>query len=157
MAKLKLLAFQTKKNEWLALAAAEFQKKVSGFIAFEIQTLKPLKLPRADAHEKKLRESQVIAHALRADERFYLFDERGKQYNSIGFSQFLSREIESGAKSTTFVLGGPYGFSDELKSQANGLISLSQLTFSHHVAQIVVLEQIYRALTIRQGVPYHNE
>jgi 23S rRNA (pseudouridine1915-N3)-methyltransferase len=119
--------------------------------------LRPQNAPRENADEKKRQEAEIFFKALDKGEPFFIFDEKGKAFDSVQFSRFVSQQLESGVRRVTFLIGGPYGFADELKAKAKGSISLSTLTFNHHIAQIVVLEQIYRALAIRQKLPYHNE
>jgi len=86
-----------------------------------------------------------------------LLDENGKQYSSVDFSEFVSKKIMGNQKRMVFVVGGPYGFSQRVYSRANGLISLSKMTFSHQMVRIIFAEQLYRAFTIMRGEPYHHQ
>ena len=80
-----------------------------------------------------------------------------KRITSRQFAGFLEKKMASGLKELVFVIGGPYGFSDEVKEKANSKISLSRLTFSHQLARLLCVEQIYRAFTILKGEPYHHD
>ena len=87
----------------------------------------------------------------------HLFDEQGDSFSSREFADFLEKKMLSGLKELVFVIGGPYGFSDEVYEKANSKISLSKMTFSHQLARLLCVEQIYRAFTIIKGEPYHHD
>ena len=89
--------------------------------------------------------------------RFFLLDEHGVEYTSKNFAIFMQKQMNSGVQSVALVLGGAYGFSQSLKEKAHGLISLSQLTFPHQLARLVLLEQVYRGFTILNNKKYHHE
>jgi 23S rRNA (pseudouridine1915-N3)-methyltransferase len=87
-----------------------------------------------------------------------LLDEKGKQYTSRGFSSFIEkRKMDSYKTKTVFIIGGAYGFSDEIRKRANAIISLSSMTYSHQMIRLFFLEQLYRAFTIINGHSYHND
>ncbi len=85
-----------------------------------------------------------------------LLDENGKQYNSVDFARFVEQFSITGSKSITFVIGGAYGFSQEVYAKSRCKVSLSSMTFSHQIVRMIALEQIYRAHTIIKGLPYHH-
>jgi 23S rRNA (pseudouridine1915-N3)-methyltransferase len=84
-------------------------------------------------------------------------DENGKDYHSLGFSDFIQQQMNSGIKNLVFVVGGPYGFSDEIYKRANGKVSLSKMTFSHQMVRLFFAEQLYRVMTILRNEPYHHQ
>ena len=86
-----------------------------------------------------------------------LLDEKGKQYSSVGFADYLAQKILMGIKRLVFVIGGPYGFAESIYQRTNEKISLSKMTFSHQMVRMIFTEQIYRAMTILKGEPYHHE
>jgi 23S rRNA (pseudouridine1915-N3)-methyltransferase len=86
----------------------------------------------------------------------FLFDERGKSFSSSQFAQFFEKHAVNGTRGISLVIGGAYGFSDEVYTKASGQISLSAMTFSHQLVRVLALEQIYRAHTIIKGLPYHH-
>ena len=88
--------------------------------------------------------------------KIFLFDERGKPYSSEEFAKFFEKHALSGVKSIALVIGGAYGFSEEVYAKSAGQISLSAMTFSHQLVRVLALEQIYRAHTIIKGLPYHH-
>ncbi|MBT8255328.1 MAG: 23S rRNA (pseudouridine(1915)-N(3))-methyltransferase RlmH, partial [Bacteroidia bacterium] len=79
------------------------------------------------------------------------------QFNSMDFSKFLQKKMNSGLKNLVFIIGGPYGFSEELYVRANGKVSLSAMTFSHQMVRLFVVEQLYRGFTILRNEPYHHQ
>jgi 23S rRNA (pseudouridine1915-N3)-methyltransferase len=89
--------------------------------------------------------------------RVFLLDEHGAEFTSKSFAGFLQKQLNSGVQSVALVLGGAYGFSDALKARADGLITLSKLTFPHQLARLILLEQIYRGFTILNNQKYHHE
>ncbi|MDA7810674.1 23S rRNA (pseudouridine(1915)-N(3))-methyltransferase RlmH, partial [Flavobacteriaceae bacterium] len=86
-----------------------------------------------------------------------ILDEKGKSYNSIDFSKFIENKIVNSSKNIIFIIGGAYGFSEKIYSRSNSIISLSKMTFSHQIIRLFMVEQLYRALTIINNHPYHNE
>lgn len=154
--KLVLYNLATAKEHWADEAAKLYTQKISHFIAFEIQTLKPKKSARDDSAVKKKEESELILSNLSADDYVVLFDERGKIFNSIEFSKKFESILNSSKKRSVFIIGGAYGVSDDVRSRAQLVVSLSPLVMNHILAQTVALEQIYRAFTILKNLPYHN-
>ena len=86
-----------------------------------------------------------------------LLDDKGKQYSSVDFSKFLQNKMLNSIKRLVFIIGGAYGFSDEVYARANSKISLSKMTFSHQMIRLIFKEQLYRAYTILKGEKYHHE
>jgi 23S rRNA (pseudouridine1915-N3)-methyltransferase len=103
------------------------------------------------------REGQLVLKKLNPDDYLILLDEHGRQFTSLSFAQYLEGLLHLPARRLIFVVGGAWGFSDELLRRANALLSMSGLTFSHQMVRLIFLEQLYRAFTILRGEPYHNE
>jgi 23S rRNA (pseudouridine1915-N3)-methyltransferase len=99
---------------------------------------------------------EILSKAGMSD-RIFLLDERGKTYSSVSFSQFIQAQFNQGGKSIVFVIGGAYGFSEEVYARASGKLSLSTMTFSHQMIRMIFFEQVYRAMTILNNEPYHHE
>lgn len=154
--KLVLLNFQTSKEAWFQNANDVYIEKIGHFIPFEVKTLKVQGNERDQKDVRIRKEGQAILDLLKTDDFLVLLDEKGQVLNSIKFSEHLNRILGSGKKSVYFLIGGPYGVSDEIKSRASLKINLSPFTLNHLVAQIVLLEQIYRGFTILKNLPYHN-
>ena len=121
----------------------------------EIPEIKNAKNLSQDQIKKS--EGELILKHIQPGDQVILLDENGTTFNSTQFANFLQKKFNGGGKNIIFVVGGAYGFSDEIYSIANGKISLSKMTFSHQMVRLFFLEQIYRALTILKGEPYHHQ
>ena len=105
----------------------------------------------------KVQEGKEIHSKLAPSDLLILLDERGEQFSSVSFSKYIQQKFNSGGRTLVFLVGGAYGFSDEIYERANGKISLSNMTFSHQMVRMIFFEQLYRAMTILKGEPYHHE
>ncbi len=151
-----LFDFKTSKEAWFDEASLVYYKKINAYCEFEIVHLKTLKQSRDDLSAKKKFEEDELFKKLSADDFVILFDEMGRDLTSIEFSKHLEKIETSGKKRIVFIIGGAYGVSENIKMKANLKISLSKFVMNHLVAEVVVLEQIYRAHTITNRIPYHN-
>ncbi len=106
---------------------------------------------------QKQREGQTIISMLQPGDVVVLLDERGKEFTSREFAAYVDKKMVQGIKRLIFVIGGPYGFSSEMYQRANEKISLSRMTFTHEMVRLFFVEQIYRAMTILRGEPYHHD
>jgi 23S rRNA (pseudouridine1915-N3)-methyltransferase len=106
---------------------------------------------------QKEKEGELILKKIQTSDELILLDERGKTFTSIEFSDYLQKKMNSGLRQLIFVIGGPYGFSEEVYARANGKISLSKMTFSHQMIRPFFIEQLYRVFTILRNEPYHHE
>ncbi len=106
--------------------------------------------------QQKQKEGTLILSKIKPADTLLLLDENGKTFSSVQFSQFIEQKMIDGNKNIVFVIGGPYGFSDEVYQAAQGKISLSKMTFSHQMIRMIFIEQLYRAMTIIKGEPYHH-
>jgi 23S rRNA (pseudouridine1915-N3)-methyltransferase len=146
----------TSSTDWSEGAVQFYSKKISPFVKIELQEIRVKKLSREDAGVKKRQESEDILKFLKPDDFLVLFDERGKALSSIEFAKQIERVQNSGKQRVVFLIGGAYGVGDEVKKRAQLSIALSNFVLNHWVAQIVALEQIYRAFMINKNLPYHN-
>ncbi len=154
--KLILLQIPSAKEKWSEAAAAFYTQKINQTIAFEIQSLKPAKNAREQADQKVKSESEEILKKLSSDDFVILFDEKGKNFDSIGFSKLVQRALNSGKKRLVFIIGGAFGVDESVKKRADQSVQLSSMTMNHLVAETMSLEQIYRAFAIINNKPYHN-
>ena len=106
--------------------------------------------------EVQKKEGVLILKKVKPGDYLILLDEQGKEFRSIGLAEHLNK-LEGRVNHLIFVIGGPYGFSEEVYSRANEKVSLSKLTFSHQLIRLLFMEQIYRSFTILKGEPYHHE
>lgn len=155
--KIELLTFASPRTDWLNDFSEKYQKKISGFLPFSLTTLKSANKGREQAEAKKKTENEALLKKIDSSAWVIAFDEKGKEFQSRAFSDQLVKGMESGCSKVQFVLGGAYGLDDTVRGKARAVWSLSPLTMSHQVAQVVAMEQIYRALTIWRGIPYHND
>lgn len=135
----------------------EYQKRLTHYLPFALQVIPELKNTKAlSPEQQKQAEGDLIMKAVTANTDLILLDEHGKEFRSIEFADYLQKRMSSG-RDVVFLVGGPYGFADTVYQRANGKISLSKMTFSHQMVRLFFVEQIYRAMTILRGEPYHHE
>lgn len=136
----------------------EYQKRLSRFVPIEIEELPDLKnRKKLSETEQKHLEGQVIIASVGPQDEVILLDERGKSPTSIELSQMIEQRMITVPRKLIFVVGGPYGFSQEVYQAFPQKLSMSQLTFSHQMIRLFLIEQIYRAYTILHNHPYHHE
>jgi len=134
-----------------------YEHRLKHYISFETVVIPALKNTKAlSIEQQKQKEGELILKHTQPSDRMILLDENGKEYNSVGFSDLLQQQMNSGIKNLVFVVGGPYGFSEEIYKRANGKLSLSKMTFSHQMVRLFFIEQVYRAMTILKNEPYHH-
>ncbi|MEK7354855.1 MAG: 23S rRNA (pseudouridine(1915)-N(3))-methyltransferase RlmH [Bdellovibrionota bacterium] len=155
--KLAFLFVGGHKETWLTELTCRYETKLKPFCGVEVVRLKPSKQARALSEQKRIEESESLLRAIKKDDVVVLCDERGDSIDSRKFSAKLVKLFERGRPRVVFVIGGAFGFSKELRERADWTWSLSPLVFNHHIAQAVVLEQVYRAFAIWKNLPYHND
>ncbi|HLV40608.1 23S rRNA (pseudouridine(1915)-N(3))-methyltransferase RlmH [Xanthomarina sp.] len=155
---IKLLAIGKTDNKQLQALMDDYQKRLGFYVKFELEIVPDLKNTKNLSEEQqKQKEGELILNKLQAQDVLILLDENGKQYSSVGFSEYLQKHMNSGIKQLVFVIGGPYGFSKDLYDKAHGKLSLSKMTFSHQMIRLFVIEQLYRGFTILKNEPYHHQ
>ena len=153
---IKLLYIGKNKNNNIETLIENYEDKIKHFINFKIQCLKTKNKSSQKSSIIKF-DSEIIFKNLKKEDIIILLDEKGEDFNSMEFSKFLEERMIRGVKNLTFVIGGAYGFSKELREFAKNKISLSKMTFSHDMARLFFVEQLYRSLTIINNIPYHNK
>lgn len=155
---IKLIAIGKTDNKAIIALIEEYAKRLNFYIKFEFEVIPDLKNTKSLSEIlQKEKEGELILKKLIASDDLILLDERGKSYSSVDFSDFLQKKMNAGLKQLIFVIGGPYGFSDEVYSRANGKLSISKMTFSHQMIRPFFIEQLYRGFTILRNEPYHHE
>ena len=152
--KIKLVFFGKQKFSSVDDLIQEYIKRTNKYINCEVSYLV---VNEQDSIKKKKKEFSKFSDIINKDDRVFLLDERGKHYDSFSFSAKLSQYIDTGVKRIILVVGGAYGFSEEMYKSSNELIALSKLTLTHEIARLLISEQIYRAITIINNHPYHHE
>jgi 23S rRNA (pseudouridine1915-N3)-methyltransferase len=136
----------------------EYASRINHFVNFSVENvLQPNTVGKFKAEEVKRIEGDLLLKKLTKADYIILLDEKGKKYNSVNFARFLQKLFNSGIKNIYFVTGGAYGFSAQVYEKANELLSISDMTTTHQLIRLFFTEQLYRALTIINNHPYHNE
>lgn len=139
-------------------AIADYANRLTHYIPFAIEEIPDLKnVKNLSEEQQKEREADMLFERLQPGDVLVLLDEKGKEFTSREFSQYLEQKMQTVSKRLVFLIGGPYGFSPRVYEAAQGKISLSKMTFSHQMVRLFLVEQIYRACTISRGEPYHHD
>ncbi len=154
---IKLLAIGKTDNKQLQLLIDDYTKRLGFYIKFELEIIPDLKkVKNLSEDQQKQKEGELILSKITATDVLILLDENGKQYDSVQFANYLQKHMNSGIKQLVFVIGGPYGFSQDVYKTARGKVSLSKMTFSHQMVRLFMIEQLYRGFTILKNEPYHH-
>lgn len=135
-----------------------YKKRLQFYIKFEVEVIPNIKKAKnLDENQQKVKEGELILSKVQASDFMVLLDEKGKEFTSVGFSEYIQKRLNSGMKHLIFVIGGPYGFSEDVYKRADTKLALSKLTFSHQMVRLFFTEQLYRAFTILKNEPYHHQ
>ncbi|MBO4593951.1 MAG: 23S rRNA (pseudouridine(1915)-N(3))-methyltransferase RlmH [Bacteroidaceae bacterium] len=137
----------------------DYVERIGHFLPFSIEELPELRNTKSlSQQQQKALEGKALLAKLKADDHIVLLDEHGRQFSSTGFADYIKKKQQLGGTGRiVFIIGGPYGFAPEVYERANDQLSLSQMTFSHQMIRLLFVEQLYRALTILNHLPYHHE
>ncbi|MFY0631339.1 MAG: 23S rRNA (pseudouridine(1915)-N(3))-methyltransferase RlmH [Flavobacteriaceae bacterium] len=156
--KIKLLVIGKTDDKNLIQLIESYQKRLQHYIKFQLEVIPDIKnVKNLSQLQQKEKEGALILSKLQNTDQLVLLDEKGKEFRSIEFANFLQKKMNSGIKQLVLVIGGPYGFSDAVYKKSMGKISLSKMTFSHQMIRLFVVEQLYRGFTILKNEPYHHE
>ena len=156
---MKILLFVTGKTTDPRLVSLidDYRQRLTHYVPFDVVVIPDIKNAKSLSEEQlKTAEGEAILSRLTPAMEVLLLDEHGREFRSIEYADFLQKKMSSG-KDLTLVIGGAYGFSEAVYARANGKLSLSQMTFSHQMIRLMAIEQLYRAMTILRGEPYHHE
>src|SRR6218665_398598 len=155
---IKLLCIGKSVKGFLEDGEKHYLDKLKHYINFKLEMYPDVKKTKQTSEDEiKKKESELFLSKLSNTDTVILLDERGKQYSSIDFSEFLQGYMNKGLKTLVFVVGGPYGFSEEMYKRANGQLSLSKMTLTHQMIRLFFIEQVYRGMTILKNEPYHHQ
>lgn len=155
---IKLLAIGKTDNKELQTLMNDYIKRLSFYVKFELEIIADIKnVKNLSEAQQKQKEGELILGKIAPTDFLILLDEKGKDFTSVGFADELQKRMNAGIKTLVFVIGGPYGFSDEVYLNAKGKISLSKMTFSHQMIRLFMIEQLYRGFTILRNEPYHHQ
>ena len=156
--KIKLLVIGKTDDKNLEQLIEKYQQRLNHYINFEIEIIPDIKnVKNLSQPQQKEKEGELIISKLKNTDQLMLLDEKGKEYRSLDFANFLQKKMNSGIKQLVLVIGGPYGFSEAVYKKTMGKVSLSKMTFSHQMIRLFVVEQLYRGFTILKNEPYHHE
>lgn len=155
---IKLLAIGKTDDGSLQNLIDTYVNRLVHYNKFELEIIPDLKKTKhLDVEQQKTKEGELILNKVNPSDFLVLLDENGKHLSSEDFSEYIQKRLNSGMKQLIFVIGGPYGFSEEVYSRAQNKISLSKMTFSHQMVRLFFVEQLYRAFTILKNEPYHHK
>ncbi len=155
--KITLIVIGKTDKKYILEGISEYEKRLLHYCKFELKVIPDIKNSKSMSENVQMhKEGEQILASVRPTSELILLDEKGPEFSSVDFAKFIERKGVAGKSEISFVIGGPYGFSTEVKARANGLVSLSKLTFSHQIVRLIFMEQIYRAMTILKGEPYHH-
>lgn len=155
--KITLLVVGKTTDSHIQALLQDYQKRLGHYIPFALIVIPELKNTKSlTSEQQKQAEGEMILRNITASTDMILLDEKGKEFRSVEFADHIQKKMSSG-RDVVFVVGGPYGFSEAVYQRADGKISLSKMTFSHQMVRLFFVEQLYRAMTILRGEPYHHE
>ena len=156
--KIALLQIGKTSERYLTEGIAIFEERLRKYSTFEIFTVPDIRRTHnLPDREQKIREGEQILRFFRNDDYVVILDNQGKEFSTMAFASWLEKCFMLQKKRIVFVIGGAWGFSEEVLNKADIRISLSRLTFSHQMVRLLFLEQLYRAFTVIKGEPYHHE
>ena len=139
-------------------AINDYLQRAKRYLSFDMEVIPELKNTKSLSEEvQKEKEGELILKALQPGDVVVLLDEGGKEMRSVEFADYMKRKMNTVNKRLVFVIGGPYGFASKVYAAAQEKISLSRMTFSHQMVRLIFVEQLYRAMSILAGSPYHHE
>ena len=155
---IRLIAIGKTDNKDLQSLINDYTKRLSFYVKFDLEIIPDIKnVKNLSEAQQKEKEGELILAKIGPTDQLILLDENGKTFSSVGFSDYLQKKMNAGIKTLVFVIGGPYGFSESVYQKAQGKVSLSEMTFSHQMVRLFVIEQMYRGFTILKHEPYHHQ
>lgn len=156
--KITLICIGKTDEKFVIMGIENYLKRLKHYINFDLVIIPDIKNAKnLTQDQQKAKEGEYILKQVGNADFLVLLDERGKEFHSIGFSRYLEQKMISSVNNLVFVVGGPYGFSEQVYQRANQQMSLSKMTFSHQMIRLFFIEQLYRGFTIIKGEPYHHE
>jgi 23S rRNA (pseudouridine1915-N3)-methyltransferase len=156
--KIKVVCIGKTGKQFLVDGENEYLSRLKHYVLIERLEIPDVKnAKKLTTDQIKELEGKEILSKIGNGEQLILLDEHGKEFSSVGFSQFIQQKFNQGGKGIVFAIGGAYGFSSEIYDKSIGKVSLSKMTFSHQMIRMIFFEQLYRAMTILKGEPYHHE
>lgn len=156
--KITLICIGKTDDKFIQEGIAKYVTRLKHYISFNIIVVPDVKNVKNMSQQQQMdKESDLFLKQISNQDFVVLLDEKGKEFRSVDFSDYLSKKMVAGVTHMVFLIGGPYGFDEKMRTRANYLISLSKMTFSHQMVRLFFAEQVYRAFSIMKGEPYHHE
>ena len=153
-----LITIGRTKIDYVAAGIKEYLNRLKRYIPFSLVELADIKSAKGVSENiQKQKEGAMILEKISPSDFVILLDEKGREYSSVEFANYLQKLMSIGRKAIVFVVGGPYGFSEDVYNRADAKLSLSRMTFNHEMIRLFFIEQVYRGMTILRGEPYHHE
>ncbi len=144
-------------SAFLREGEAEYDSRLKHYVNFRQEVIADIKnAQKLSVDQVRIKEGESILKQIQPSDFMVLLDDKGEQFSSVQFATWLQKRMGSGLKTLVFVVGGAYGFSEEVYQRANGKLSLSKMTFTHQMVRLIFKEQLYRAFTILKNEPYHH-
>lgn len=154
---IQLIAIGKTDQKELISLIDDYSKRLSHYIKFKFEIIPDIKNSKSLSEDlQKEKEGKLILSKIKPSSFIVLLDEKGKHFTSVDFSKYIQKHLNSGVKNLCFIIGGPYGFSDEVYKKAQFKVALSSMTFSHQMIRLFFIEQLYRGFTILKNQPYHH-
>ncbi|MCD7972533.1 MAG: 23S rRNA (pseudouridine(1915)-N(3))-methyltransferase RlmH [Candidatus Azobacteroides sp.] len=156
--KITLLVVGKTQTKYLNEAIQEYEKRLKHYLSFEVIVIPDIKNNKNQNQiQQKEKEGEEILKYIDKNDHIILLDEKGTEFTSLKFAEFLEKKMLESNKKIVFIVGGPFGFSEKVYKISKEKLSLSKMTFSHQMIRLLFIEQVYRAMTIIKGQPYHHE
>ncbi len=154
--KISLITIGDNEDKYLSAGFELYAKRLQHYASFDTITI-PSQKNKSNSKEAAMQaEAKEIQKRIAPSDLILLLDEKGKEFSSVEFSTQMQKYLNMPGKRMVFIIGGPYGFAPEIRERAQQTLSLSKMTFNHQMAKLFFLEQLYRAMTILKGEPYHH-
>lgn len=154
--KVRLISVNKTSERWIKEGCEEYIKRLRRYLTLEVVDVEPVTSGRKSQADQKAEEGRLVLKQLKPGDFLILLDEQGRQNSSEEMADWINKKFVSVSSDIVFVIGGPYGFDDQLLKRANEKISLSKMTFTHQMVRLFFLEQLYRSMTILKNEPYHH-
>ena len=156
--KILLIVVGKTDQQWLTEGISQYIDRLSHYSQFELQVIPDIRNTRSmEAQVQKVREGEQILKLLQPSDDVWLLDDKGREMTSPEMARWLEKRMAQSTKRLVFIIGGPYGFSPAVYDRVPGCLSLSRMTFSHQMVRLIFVEQLYRAFSILNNLPYHHE
>ena len=155
---MKILLVGKTDQKWLTEGISQYVERLTHFSQFKMQVIPDIRNTKnMDQNVQKQREGELILNLLQPSDDVWLLDDKGREMTSAETARWLEKRMAQSTKRLVFIIGGPYGFSPDVYNRVPGRLSLSKMTFSHQMVRLIFVEQLYRAFSILNNLPYHHE